>query len=296
MSLVEIAFGRPIGLGTRRRVARAVAKKGASSGLKTLGAVTGLASEYLWGSLRPARQLLVSRFVSRFYESSLSAWMIRPYCKFHYGDSQYSKRFKPGREAARYRNFQDFFMRELTNVPSVGNAAVWPCEGHLCDRGQVAEFPLVRVKGERRKISVVFGRDEESIPHDYHFSNVFLHNKHYHHIHAPISGRVSRVQHIPGELLLLRPWAYPGRPSVPALTNERINVDIEDRKGRTWMLSIVGGPLVATIILDALVHPGSIVQSGQKLASFALGSTCCMISPIPPGTEVGEEVYVGSPL
>ncbi len=296
MSLVETAFRKPIGYGARRRVAKAVAKGSLSRSAKTLGAGMGFASEHVWGSLRPTRQFIVSRAISKFYETSLSQLMIRPYCKVHYGDSRYYRRFKPGRQAGRYRNFQDFFMRELPNVPTVGNASVWPCEGNLCDIGRVSEFPEIKVKGEKRKIAVVFGKKDSEIPKEYFFSNVFLHNKHYHHIHAPISAKVTRIQHIPGELLLLRPWAYPGRPSAPALTNERVNVDLEDDKGRIWMLSIVGGPLVATILLEKVLELGSRVSSGQKLASFALGSTCCMISPVHPGAILGEEVFVGSPL
>lgn len=296
MSVVESAFRKPIGYGARRRVAKTVAKRGMRRGLRTLGAGMGLASEHLWGSLRPTRQFVVSRTVSRFYETRLSQLMIRPYCKVHYGDSQYYRRFRPGRGAEQYRNFQDFFMRELPNVPSVGDSVVWPCEGNLCDLGRVADFPEIKVKGERRKIAIVFGKQDSELPLDYYYSNVFLHNKHYHHIHAPVTGYVRRIQHLPGELLLLRPWAYPGRPSVPALTNERVNVDIEDAEGRTWMLSIVGGPMVATILLENGLEVGARFVSGQKLASFALGSTCCMISPVLPSAALGDEVFVGSPL
>ena len=129
-----------------------------------------------------------------------------------------------------------------------------------------------------------------------YFSNIFLHNNNYHRIHAPVNGKISRIEHIPGDLVLLRPWAYKN-PSLPALRNERINVDIVDEEGKTWYLSIVGGPGVGAIVLGDKTTLGSSVEIGKEIATFLLGSTCCIASPIPvTKNKIGDQVFMGEPL
>ena len=93
-----------------------------------------------------------------------------------------------------------------------------------------------------------------------------------------------------------RPWIYPNDPSHPALRNERYNVDITDAAGKKWYLSIVGGPAVGTIVLDNKTHLNNVVSAGDEIATFLLGSTCCMASPIPVTKEVGEPVKIGESL
>ena len=132
---------------------------------------------------------------------------------------------------------------------------------------------------------------------DYYFSNVFLHNNNYHRIHSPVNGSITRVEHIPGDLVILRPWIYKNDPSLPALRNERINVDIKSEKGEHWFLSIVGGPAVGTMVMAQGITVGSAINIGQEVATFLLGSTCCIASPIPISqASLGEQVKVGQPL
>jgi len=95
---------------------------------------------------------------------------------------------------------------------------------------------------------------------------------------------------------LLRPWIYPNDPSQPALRNERYNVDITDKAGKTWYMSIVGGPAVGTIMLDKKTSLNGEVKVGEEIATFLLGSTCCIASPIKIGKKVGDNVSIGQPL
>jgi len=241
-------------------------------------------------------QLTLSAIVSYCYNWRISRFLIPVYCLWQYGDRHHYKKYKPGSNGEKFKTFQDYFTRNLLNQPDLASDYVWPAEGYLCEACEVEDTPLVKVKGEVRHISTIFGRDKAQIEGEYYFTNIFLHNNNYHHIHAPVSGTVSRIEHIPGKLLLLRPWAYKHWPSLPALTNERVNVDICDSAGRTWMLSIVGGPLVASIKLAQGMISSSHVAVGEKIASFELGSTCCMISPIKPTHQVGNMVDMGANL
>ena len=143
---------------------------------------------------------------------------------------------------------------------------------------------------------VIFGQGGENIPDNYYFSNVFLHNRDYHRIHSPINGIISRIEHIPGDLVMLRPWIYANDPSHPALRNERVNVDITDKNGKIWYLSIVGGPAVGTIELNEKTQLNSKITAGEELATFLLGSTCCMASPIALNKDVGKNVQIGESL
>ncbi|HIE65989.1 MAG TPA: phosphatidylserine decarboxylase [Nitrospiria bacterium] len=253
----------------------------------------GFISVQIWGRLSRSMQFAISALIARLYNTRLSAFLIRPYCLWHYGNPDYHQGFLPGNGAQHFKTFQEFFTRDFIELPEINSGAIWPCEGYLCESGQTEALSTVKVKGEEREIPSIFGR---KIPGESFFSNVFLHNNNYHHIHAPVSGKILRIVRIPGELLLLRPWAYKNNPSLPALTNERVNVDILDRKGREWLLSIVGGPLVATIRLPEYLRINAPIEIGQKIATFELGSTCCMVSPIAPENSVGSRIQMGAPF
>ncbi|MEM7550580.1 MAG: phosphatidylserine decarboxylase [Bacteroidota bacterium] len=251
----------------------------------------------VWGSLPAWLQKGISWFYTRIYEKPFSKHFIRPYCKIHYPDPNYLDQFKPPKNKSDFQNFQDFFIREFKKPPEINSEAVWGCEGILCEYGKVDETPLVKVKGEERHLKTIFGRLGDEIPSDYFFSNVFLHNRNYHRIHTPVTGIIKRIERIAGDLVLLRPWVYKKDPSLPALRNERVNVDVEDDKGRRWFLSIVGGPAVGTIVMGNGIEIGSEVSIGQEIGTFLLGSTLCIAAPVELSKHtVGDQVFMGEPF
>ncbi len=236
----------------------------------------------IWGGLPSPLQRKLSAWYSAFYTKPYSKKIIGPYVKMNYTDKNYIENFKPPHGKKEFENFQDFFTREFRQLPHNTSAYVWPCEGLLCDIGSVGATSISRVKADKRRIEAIFQVSESTIPKDHFFTNVFLHNKNYHRIHAPVSGIVSRIQHVPGDLVVLRPWIYKQDPSLPALRNERYNIDIIDAMDRTWYLSIVGGPAVGTIVLPKKLVLGAKVQKLEEIALFYLGSTCCMAAPEAP--------------
>lgn len=250
-------------------------------------------SLYVWGALPPIVQRAISAWYARIYDHPLSRHIIAPYCKAHYKDERYLQQFSPASGDKEYKNFQDFFTRRYKQPVRPGHDYVWGSEGLFCEYGRIDQLPLVYVKGDKRHPRAIFGAAAAEIPDNYYFANIFLHNNNYHRIHAPVSGTIRRMEHIPGELVILRPWIYPQDPSQPALRNERYNVDIEDAQGRMWYLSIVGGPAVGTIVMNPL-HIGAEVQVAEEIGSFLLGSTCCYASPEPVSKAcVGQTVFVG---
>lgn len=248
----------------------------------------------IWGALPPLVQRTLSRWYARLYDQPISRHIIKPYCQTHYKQNpDYLQQFKPASGATRYQSFQDFFIRQFKEPLQVQAEAAFGSEGLLCEYGKLDEMAQVNVKGDKRHARSIFGAAGDHIPGDYYYANIFLHNNNYHRIHAPVSGTIARIEHIPGELVILRPWIYPQDPSHPALRNERVNVDITDAQGRTWYISIVGGPAVGTIVMKPL-HIGATVSVAQEIGTFLLGSTCCYASPQPlSSATVGDTVYVG---
>ena len=250
----------------------------------------------LWGQLPGNIQKRLSAVYASHYDKPYSKWIIGPYIRLNYRDKNYLDLFDPPGGKKEFESFQDFFIRRFKNLPRVPDASVWPCEGLLCDEGPVGSFGTVRVKNNSRDITTIFGLSPGDIPADYGFSNVFLHNKNYHRIHAPVSGTICRIQHIPGDLVVLRPWIYRQQPSLPAFRNERYNIDIMDDSGNKWFLSVIGGPAVGTIKLADHLTTGTVVEKLGEIAVFYLGSSCCLAAPTRPRYHFRHTfVEVGAP-
>ncbi|WP_222984158.1 phosphatidylserine decarboxylase [Flagellimonas meishanensis] len=250
----------------------------------------------IWGNIPSHLQRRLSSWYSSIYDKSFSKRIIKPYIRLNYSDKDYLDKFKPPHGKSSFESFQDFFIREFRELPKYESPFVWPCEGLLCDEQKVGQLNLVRVKCDVLSVATVFGLSDREIPEEYTFTNVFLHNKNYHRIHAPIDGTITRIQHVPGDLVVLRPWIYKETPSLPAFRNERYNIDITDDNDKVWHLSIVGGPAVGTIELAQGIALGEPVKKLQELSLFYLGSTCCMAAPISPRYHMQNTfVEVGMP-
>ena len=251
----------------------------------------------VWGNLPSPIQRGISKTYTSIYNKKISKHFIQPYCKANYSDPNYLSRFRPASGGEDYLSFQDFFTRTFREPLKIPDSPIWGCEGLLCESGQVSEMDLVNVKGDKRHLRTVFGKGGKNIPDHYYFHNIFLHNNNYHRIHSPVNGTVERIERIKGDLVLLRPWVYRTDPSHPALRNERVNVDIRDRNGNIWYISIVGGPAVGTVELNEQTVIGNEVKSGSEIALFLLGSTCCIACPTPARlSKVGRFVNVSDPI
>ena len=248
----------------------------------------------VWGNLPSQLQRLISKAYASLYNKSFTKYIIRPYCQFNYKDQSYLQQFRSESGREQYRSFQDFFTRVYKQLPKFNSEFIWPCEGLLCDYGRVGDLGEINVKGDKRSVRTIFGKMGRFINDNHYFSNVFLHNNNYHRIHSSSDLTLREIEHIKGDLVLLRPWVYKHDPSLPALRNERINLRLEDRYGQNWFISIVGGPAVGTIVLDSRAQLGHTFRIGDELGKFLLGSTCCMASPVPmENSTVGDTVYMG---
>lgn len=253
---------------------------------------------FSWNLLPGFVQITASKVYSSIYSTRLSRLAIKPFCRMNSLSPGYLEKFEPPTGQATYASFQDFFTRRLKARPVDRHEMIWPSEGYVCEQGRVRDLPCVKVKGQAKTLKEVFDETGSLVPDDYYYTNIFLHNHNYHRIHAPVAGQITRINRIPGELSILRPWFYKKSDfSKPALKNERVNVDIRDKNGRTWFLSIVGGMGVGTILLMQGIFSGADVDAGDEIGLFLLGSTCCIASPIQPKEKKYlEPVSVGDSL
>ena len=249
-----------------------------------------------WTALPRSMRFVLSRLDGWLFAMAWTRALIKPYCHWQFGGTAVLARYQPGSGSEHYHSFQDFFTRRLRALPLITSAMIWPCDGILCDIVELdSSEQVVAVKGESLPLRRVFGAAAANIPTGYFYTNVFLHNRDYHRVHSPVAGRIVAIEHIRGDLLLLRPWLNPGAPSRPAITNERVIISLKAEDGHMWYLAIVGGPGVATIKLHLETRVDGLMATGQEVAWFEIGSTCCVAAPVPPRGQVPGHVQFGNP-
>lgn len=246
-----------------------------------------------WNRLSPKMQKRISGIFSGIFSLKASRLIIIPYCAYFGLDADYLDQFEP-ESGKDYGSYSDFFRRRYKAPPAMESKFVWPCEGYVCDAGHFDEKTVARVKGQDIHAAFIFDNDG-AIPSDYYFVNIFLHNHNYHRIHSPLRATVTNVTWTEGSLDFLRPWFY-ARADVsrPAFRNERVTLEMLDDRQRTWYMTLVGGFGVGTIRLKETVGPGAVINVGQELGLFELGSTVCLASPEPLNVRTDlQPVFVG---
>lgn len=135
-----------------------------------------------------------------------------------------------------------------------------------------------------------------------HFMTLYLSPRHYHRIHAPVSGTLVRSVEVEGRLL---PVNEPAVASIPRLfsTNARRVLELEMADGVPVALVAVGAFNVGQIPLMSGVEPGAEIRRGQEVGRFDLGSTVVLLLgrgagevPRAPGVEAGNPIRLGQAL
>lgn len=220
-----------------------------------------------------------SQFFSWLFFQKISKYFILPYCLFFGLDADYLEQFESESGKSEYSSYADFFKRKYKNLPPVESNQVWPCEGFVYDWGSFKEKNHSVVKGQEMDLNQIFNSPALQTK-NYFFTNIFLHNHNYHRVHSPITGTITKIFSIPGDLVFLRPWFYKKSDvSYPAFRNERIVFEIQDLEGVPWYLAMVGGFGVGTMTIEKDFLQGGPVHAGQEIAKFDLGSTVCLASP-----------------
>jgi phosphatidylserine decarboxylase len=121
---------------------------------------------------------------------------------------------------------------------------------------------------------------------------LYLSPRDYHRVHAPFSGVVSRLRHVPGERWPVFAAAVRG---IPRLFegNERLIIELSTPDGPAAVV-LVGALGVSEITTQLAV--GSPVAAGDEVGCFGFGSTVIVFHPQAVWQHAGGVVRVGEPL
>jgi phosphatidylserine decarboxylase len=223
-----------------------------------------------------------------------------------------------------YPSINAFFVRRLKAGarPIAGSdaSAVSPVDGVLGQLGPVADGRALQAKGREYSVAALLG--DESAAERYRggsFITIYLSPRHYHRIHTPTAGRVTRATHLPGALWPVNAAAVAHVADLFP-RNERLIAYLEGPLGTVAVVA-VGAYNVGRI--SAVFDPGwrapgwasnrrdaaaadrhyrepQQFARGEELMAFHLGSTVVLLFEpglrLRPGLAPGDEVRLGSEL
>lgn len=229
-----------------------------------------------------------------------------------------------------YTSVNQLFVRRLRagirSWPGDPRVLASPVDGVLGRSGQVRDGTLIQAKGLEYTVAQLLGSGghDPFAPATFSrgsFITLYLSPRHYHRIHTPLPGTISRAAHRPGALLPVN------RPAVERIEglfarNERLTAFMETALGPVAVVAVgaynVGRISTAfdpawsgerrgwvTNRTDPLpgerrYDPPIPVEAGDELMAFHLGSTVILLTRDPlaldPSVRPGVEVVVGQPL
>jgi phosphatidylserine decarboxylase len=201
-----------------------------------------------------------------------------------------------------YASFNEFFTRALKpGARPIAHAdLVCPVDGAISQFGRIERDQIFQAKGHTYSTTALVGGDAAlgALFEDGHFANIYLSPKDYHRIHMPCDGRLTRMVYVPGDLFSVNPVTAQGVPGLFA-RNERVVCvfdSAEPGKG-PFVLVLVGAAIVGSMatVWQGIINPPRgpvrewryadqqiVLQQGEEMGRFLLGSTVVMLFPKGP--------------
>ena len=225
-----------------------------------------------------------------------------------------------------YPTLNSFFVRRLRqgarSWPTDPHAAASPVDGIVGTVGEIHGGAAVQAKGRRYSVAELIGDRGEADRYERgQFVTLYLSPRHYHRVHAPVTGTIAVARHVPGTLLPVNPPSVSHIPDLFA-RNERLLCQIDSALG--WIAVVaVGAYNVARISVtfdpewsgrrgwvsnrraqvpgERRYQPPLPVERGMELMAFHLGSTVIVLFPpgplrLTPICRPGQEIRLGEPL
>jgi phosphatidylserine decarboxylase len=205
-------------------------------------------------------------------------------------------------DIASYASFNDFFTRALKAEarPLAQAHLICPVDGAISQFGPIDGQQIFQAKGHQYSTTVLVGGDAALAAQfdNGHFATLYLSPRDYHRIHMPCAGRLTRMIYVPGDLFSVNPTTARGVPGLFA-RNERVVCVFEREFGLgPFVLVLVGATIVgsmATTWHGAINNPRAgqlcdwcyedksiVLQQGDEMGRFLLGSTVVMLFPKGP--------------
>jgi len=202
-----------------------------------------------------------------------------------------------------YPSFDAFFTRQLRQGvrPISEDDVISPADGKLSARGIVESGGRIVVKKQAYDVAELVGSSEDGLRYrGGSFAVVYLAPSDYHRVHSPVDGTICAIRGIPGDLY---PVNAIGEEYFEGLfvRNNRVCICIDTaRLGRVSVV-MVGATIVGRISVsvipapavppgETLVEPGVIVQRGDEVGIFHLGSTAVVL--FEPGVSLKRDLGV----
>lgn len=220
------------------------------------------------------------------------------------------------KEPAAYPSVGAYFIRKLKPGLRVAESEiVSPVDGVHRSSGQYTEGRLLQVKGKSYTVdSLLLDEPFAARFQSGTYSNLYLTPRHYHRVHAPVSGKIVARIYCPGTLWPVNNWSIEKIDQLFCV-NERVTTVIDSDYGLVAVV-MVGATNVGKITLayDELVtnqppfadravtrrlfEPGISVSAGDELGIFHLGSTVVLLfeNAFQSKWSGVEEIQIGQTL
>nr|WP_218628223.1 archaetidylserine decarboxylase [Variovorax sp. dw_954] len=199
-----------------------------------------------------------------------------------------------------YKTFNAFFTRALKPGarPLAKADLVCPVDGAISQFGRIEGDQIFQAKGHHYSCAALLaGSAALAAPFtNGSFATIYLSPKDYHRIHMPCTGRLLRMTYVPGDLFSVNPTTARGVPGLFA-RNERVVCLFESELG-PFALVLVGATIVGSMqtAWHGVVNPPRtgkvrewryedkqiVLQQGEEMGRFLLGSTVVLLFPGPP--------------
>lgn len=239
---------------------------------------------------------LTSSALRKFSQSKKSRAVIPSYVKIFQINQQESEK-----NVTSYPTLHDLFTRRLKEgvrvIDSDPDSVVSPVDGVFSEYGLITENKEIVVKGKTYSIEEML--DDTAVFEKYvggSFAVLYLSPSHYHRIHMPISGKVTK-RWVKGEK------SYPvnqlgmkyGR--APLSKNYRNITEIQHQSAHVAIVK-VGAMFVNSIVITDEANQ---LEKGQEFAYFSFGSTVVLLFEkgsfrkredlnVPKEVKVGERI------
>jgi phosphatidylserine decarboxylase len=220
-----------------------------------------------------------------------------------------------------YPSLGEFFVRRLKpGVRPLAKtaAAIHPADSQISQSGRIHGGKLVQAKGKDYSVQDLLANSAalQTYQNGF-FITYYLCPTDYHRVHAPISGTITKVTHIPGELWPVNKWSVENIHDLMSV-NERIVVEIAGDYGPASVV-FVGATNVGQIELsfDPSFRGNQLnmsknrvveyktpisIEKGDELGMFRMGSTIIMVytedfaNKFEGKMNLDQFVKVGQPL
>ena len=196
-----------------------------------------------------------------------------------------------------YPSIGEFFVRKLKpGIRPVANvAAVHPADSQISQYGRITGGQMIQAKGKEFFVQDMLANPEANkVYTNGFFITYYLCPTDYHRVHSPVSGLITKVTHVPGELWPVNKWSVENIHDLFSV-NERIIVEIASEYGPVCVV-FVGATNVGQIELsfDSSFRGNQLtlsknrvveyktpisIEKGEELGMFRMGSTIVMVYP-----------------